>query len=348
MKVILSLALLLVVPSTTCFGFPSEITFIARQDLFEISGGSTDGLQKGLAMAVVRRHDDTYTYLGKLELFHAGRNHSVCRVVSLVPKVLPKEGDMVIPFEWLSQFVGQVTSVKSNDAIEVSLSILYAGDRLRVYRETQTGIAEVGQLNVVTADKDRLACKVRANRLKTPIQPGDKVAKIYCWKVQSVDEATVTVPVGADDGLSKGSRLLVYEPSYCVIGPPVGRIEVVKVESESCVCKVLSRAPEQVIAKGDRIIREELVPVHIHIEGQVVAVSQPETVEVNVGSDQKLRKGDVLQVHRSTNGMTRFVGDIIVVETSAEKSVCRVDRTMQVLPIETGDKVEGHLRRDRK
>jgi hypothetical protein len=69
---------------------------------------------------------------------------------------------------------------------------------------------------------------------------------------------------------------------------------------------------------------------------------QPETVEVDVGTDQKLVAGDVLKVLRTTNGSSSYIGRVTIVKADAKKSLCRVDRIQQLLPIETGDRMESY------
>ncbi len=336
MKAILSLALFFSLGGTSCYGITMTVTAVRRPDLVAISGGSDLGIQNGHAMAVIRHGDDSVTYIGKFEVILVNSYRSICRALSVVPGVFPQRGDDLIPIERLSSLLGQVTSAPSNGEIEVSFPRMCKGDRLRVYRETPAGIAEVGRVKVVMPGKDRSVCTILPESLQIPIRPGDRVVEIFRWRVQSVDKDTVTVPVGAEDGVSKGRRFWVFRSSGCV-PTYAGKIEVVKVGAESCVCQVLAEARELAVEKGDTVTREELIPPRI--EGTVVGLPQPDMVEVNVGSDQKLRKDDLLTVLCTDNGKSRFVAQITVVRSTPEKSVCHVNRGMQTAPIQIGDKV---------
>lgn len=342
MKAFMLFGLIFAVSRTACLGGPPiKITFMPRPDVFEISAGRDDGLQKGQKLAVIRDDDNTVTFLGQIEVLSAeSRNFAVCRPVTLVPGVVLKEGDQVVPPEILPWLVGRVTKVTSNDAVEVLFHAAGREDRLRVYRETPRGIVECGQLKVTAADKDRCLCKALPKTLKTVIQPGDRVTQIWRWRVQNVDKDVVTLSVGSEDGLSAGNRFLVYRDSPCVVGTRAGRIEVLKAEPESSVCKVLALEHGFVFEKGDVVVPGNRFPRPV--EGNVVAMPQPETVEVDVGTDQKLVAGDVLKVLRTTNGSSSYIGRVTIVKADAKKSLCRVDRIQQLLPIETGDRMESY------
>lgn len=92
------------------------------------------------------------------------------------------------------------------------------------------GIVECCQLKVLATGKDRSVCKVLPNSVKTAIRPGDKVTRIHRWRVQNVDKDVVTISVGTEDGLSKGSRLEVRRSRPCLMAMKIGHIEVIKTE----------------------------------------------------------------------------------------------------------------------
>src|SRR4051812_2948120 len=75
-----------------------EITAMSG-DLVEISGGSDDGFQKRMNLAVTRVADDKVVHVAKIELVRVDANRSVGRVVSVAPKVVLKKGDVVIPLK---------------------------------------------------------------------------------------------------------------------------------------------------------------------------------------------------------------------------------------------------------
>ena len=174
--------------------------------------------------------------------------------------------------------------------------------------------------------------------LKTAIQPGDRVTQMARWAVQSVGNDLVTVPVGSDDDLSKGSRLVVVRRSGCY-GNVVGRIEVIQADADRCVCRIFALKPKLVVENGDTVVRERLPPKHF--KGTIVAIPQPGMVDVNIGSDHELVKGDRLKVLRTNDGAPLFVGTVTVIRTDHKTSLCRVDRDRLVRLIEIGDRVEG-------
>ena len=292
---------------------PSAIEgFFGKQIIIE--GGSEESFRKGMKLAVFRRGPESVTYVGQIEVWATSANNSVCDPLTVVPGISFKEGDKFLPVDELSLLFGRVERTPSNDAIEVLFDHSQKKDRLRVYRETPTGIVECGQLKVLTANKNRAVCKVMPGTLKTAIQPGDRVTQMARWAVQWVDNDLVTIPVGTEDGLAKGNRLVVVRRSGCY-GAVVGRIEVIQADADRCVCRIFALKPELVVENGDIVVRERPPPKDFNFKGAVVAIPQDGMVEVNIGSDHELAKGDRLKVLRTTDGQTLYVGQVTVVRT---------------------------------
>ena len=79
-----------------------------------------------------------------------------------------------------------------------------------------------------------------------------------------------------------------------------------------------------------------------HVDGVILAVPQPNLVEINIGADNGLRKGHKLEVVRM-NGGTTYVGRIEVTQTTPDRAVCRVIPDMLRSPMQRGDRVFDKL-----
>jgi hypothetical protein len=77
--------------------------------------------------------------------------------------------------------------------------------------------------------------------------------------------------------------------------------------------------------------------------GHVLAVQGSDMVEISLGSDHGLRKGHKLEVVRGVGGGSEYCGRIEVVQTSFDKSVCRVIKEMLRKPMQRGDNVVSEL-----
>lgn len=290
MKTVLFVAFFFVASGTECFG---KVISASQRDRIVISADTLDGLQKGHKLAVLRKSDNTVTYVGQIEFaepMFPDRSDLpvwICRQVVTVPKVNLQKGDEVIPFEDLAWYVGRVEKVTNDNAVEVSLQTFGRENRLRVYRETPAGIVECCQLKVVTTEKGRSVCKVLPNTVKTAIRPGDRVTRMYRWTVQEVEKDVVTISVGTEDGLSKGSHLEVRRSRLCLMPMNIGRIEVIKADAESCTCKVIPSHPKQAIVDDKDFVRP--TPPVIEKGDFVVPDAAPKTTkqrEVGTASDR--------------------------------------------------------------
>ncbi len=79
-------------------------------------------------------------------------------------------------------------------------------------------------------------------------------------------------------------------------------------------------------------------------EGVILAVSENHLVEVSLGSDDGLRKGQRLDVYRSQEPSKLCVGRIEVVRTQPDTSVCHIISKLELTPMEKGDRVTTRLR----
>jgi hypothetical protein len=72
------------------------------------------------------------------------------------------------------------------------------------------------------------------------------------------------------------------------------------------------------------------------LAGHVTAIRAGDLVEVNVGSDDGLMKGQRLMVYR-TDGF--YLGDLEVVETQPHNAVCHIDPNYRRGAIQEGDRI---------
>lgn len=75
-------------------------------------------------------------------------------------------------------------------------------------------------------------------------------------------------------------------------------------------------------------------------QGVVLAVPEPNLVEISIGSDDGIRKGHKLEVMRA-GGV--YVGRIEVQQTTPDRAVCRVIPEMLRSPMQRGDRVYDKL-----
>ena len=73
-----------------------------------------------------------------------------------------------------------------------------------------------------------------------------------------------------------------------------------------------------------------------HTQGVVLDVRQQNLVEIDIGTDNGLRKGHKLEVMGTGGG---YVGRIEVTETTPDRAVCRVIPDMLRRPMQRGDRV---------
>jgi hypothetical protein len=263
MKLLLSFALLLPACSATSFGFVAMIESAQNPELIEINIGSDDGLKAGEGLTVFREYDICQIYVGQLEVRAVSAEHAACRTTSTTPNLSPQRGDHVFAVAGHGKGAGQVATltVATDGSIELLDPERHKSERLLIYRATPAGIVETGRVKVIKADKQRPVCKVISRNANAPIRTGDHIATIPRRRVQSVEKDVVTVWLGTEDGVSKGSRFWVFRKSDCgPIGDYVGQIEAAQIDADSCTCKVAARGTNLAIQRGDVIIPDGEIP----------------------------------------------------------------------------------------
>jgi chemotaxis protein histidine kinase CheA len=83
-----------------------------------------------------------------------------------------------------------------------------------------------------------------------------------------------------------------------------------------------------------------VVPTVDGVVSQVRRVPGDQLVEVTIGADDGLKEGDNVIVYRGT----RYLGRLVIMETSPDKSVGRVERRYQQGQIQEGDRVATRLK----
>ena len=66
-------------------------------------------------------------------------------------------------------------------------------------------------------------------------------------------------------------------------------------------------------------------------------------MEISLGSDMGIRKGHHLEIFRIAGGQNTYVGRVEVVQTSPDKSVCKVDPKFQNANVMVGDRVASKI-----
>jgi hypothetical protein len=102
---------------------------------------------------------------------------------------------------------------------------------------------------------------------------------------------------------------------------------------------------------GDRLKRVYSAPEKkegpskssLRLEGTVLAVTEKDLVEVSLGSDDGLRKGQTLEVYGPRVASLAYVGRIEVVQTSPDRSICRIVSDRRQGRVQKGDHVTTKL-----
>ncbi|MHC4404917.1 MAG: hypothetical protein ACYTG0_35165 [Planctomycetota bacterium] len=170
----------------------------------------------------------------------------------------------------VSSLEGVVTQVSGPGGVEISIgtnSGLKSGHVLEVFRVAEGKTTSLGHIEVYQTAPDKSICKADPSLLKDPIQEGDRVSYrkpeqpkpqppaeppyLFGGEVLSVaEDGQVEISFGAADGLTPGHRLEVYRETGDV-GIYVGRVEVVKTQARTAICKLVLE--KDTIRKGDRI-----------------------------------------------------------------------------------------------
>ena len=81
------------------------------------------------------------------------------------------------------------------------------------------------------------------------------------------------------------------------------------------------------------------------VDGRVLAVQGSGLIEISIGSDSGLQKGHRLKIVRFADGGSSYVGEAEVVETTPDRSVCRIDPKFQNSDVRKGDRVTSQIRK---
>jgi hypothetical protein len=79
------------------------------------------------------------------------------------------------------------------------------------------------------------------------------------------------------------------------------------------------------------------------VEGKVTALAQGGSIEVSIGADDGLRKGSHLEVYRTGNGQSTYLGRIEVIQTEPDKAVCKIMPEYRKGAMQPNDRVASKL-----
>jgi biopolymer transport protein ExbD len=81
----------------------------------------------------------------------------------------------------------------------------------------------------------------------------------------------------------------------------------------------------------------------VAVQGVVLGVSEKGLVEISIGSDDGLSRGQRLEVYRHQTSTSAYVGRIEVIETRPDRAVCRILAEFLQRPVQKGDRVATKL-----
>ena len=79
------------------------------------------------------------------------------------------------------------------------------------------------------------------------------------------------------------------------------------------------------------------------VEGTITALAQGGSIEVSIGADDGLRKGKHLEVYRTANGQSAYLGRIEIIQTEPDKAVCKIMPEYRKGAMQPGDRVASKL-----
>jgi hypothetical protein len=79
------------------------------------------------------------------------------------------------------------------------------------------------------------------------------------------------------------------------------------------------------------------------VNGRVTVALEHGLIEISLGSDMGIRKGHHLEIYRVAGGQRTYVGRVEVLQTSPDKSVCKVDPNFQNSNVMVGDRVASKI-----
>lgn len=80
-----------------------------------------------------------------------------------------------------------------------------------------------------------------------------------------------------------------------------------------------------------------------NVEGLVQAVQGGGMLEISIGSDSGVQKGNKLDVYRVGASGNKYVGRIEVLKTAPDKSVCKIIPNFQQSEVQVGDRVASKI-----
>lgn len=79
------------------------------------------------------------------------------------------------------------------------------------------------------------------------------------------------------------------------------------------------------------------------VDGIVLAGTDGNVIEISLGSDDGLRKGQKLEVFRIQDGDSKYLGRVEVLKTAVDKSACKILPAFRKGVIQRGDRVASQL-----
>ena len=79
------------------------------------------------------------------------------------------------------------------------------------------------------------------------------------------------------------------------------------------------------------------------VDGKVTATPGGGLVEISLGEDDGLRKGQRLKVIRRGTGAATYVGEVEVLKTDPDRAVCKADPRTLKSNVQTNDYVTSRL-----
>jgi hypothetical protein len=78
-------------------------------------------------------------------------------------------------------------------------------------------------------------------------------------------------------------------------------------------------------------------------EGEITALAQGGSIEISIGADDGLKKGHHLEVYRTANGQSTYLGRIEVIQTEPDKAVCKIMPEYRKGAMQPGDRIATRL-----
>jgi len=248
--------------------------------------------------------------------------------VMVHPSGLPPVG----PYPSKPMVDGLVLAVGPDGLVEVSIGSddglhgLRKGQRLDVIREQRGGVIfYVGRIEVVDTQPDRTVCRTLPQSWDRPIRKGDQVVIELRFGPPWPEYAPAprAVPPGR-----RGSR---NEPT-----------SEAKAEASVPTLGDRPKASEKPRQSPGRLWPKQLVP-GLDVDGLVLEVGADRLIEISIGYDDGLRKGQGLVAYRPGKPTIIPLGSVEVVEARPDRAVCRILGGFPHKSIRKGDRVSNSL-----